>query len=306
MASWPTGSSPGLSPAPRLRADRTYAQGLSFASAAERLASELSIRQSQIGQSKAEREEKVDVEILDVRRPRSAPRLPLGRGAGGRQYRHHRHDPADDRPAGLDRQAGTRRRRALHSAAWRHGRRQEDRARGQGRHRRGRRDQAPGGGADRQRSRQGADGFRADAARAGHRAGGYGGEGSRDRQRRRDRDDHREIALYRPHLVHASAGVGADGRVGGQERDQEGRHHRRRLRPRRRRREMVLRHVREGRRNGRGKNSRAAQEPGLRALPAAREGRRARRGVRVRAVRSGRDLHEGVRRARPRQVGRSS
>ena len=46
----------------------------------------------------------------------------------------------------------------------------------------------------------------------------------------------------------------------------------------------------------------AAEKPGLRALPAAGEGRRARRGVRLRAVRPGRRLHEGIRRARPRQV----
>ena len=87
-----------------------------------------------------------------------------------------------------------------------------------------------------------------------------------------------------------------------EERDQEGRHDRRRLRSRRRRREMVRRHIREGRRDGHGKDPRAVEEPGLRALPAAREGRRARRGVRLRAFGSGRGLHEGVRRARPRQV----
>ena len=53
--------------------------------------------------------------------------------------------------------------------------------------------------------------------------------GSGDCERRRDCDDHREIALYRAHLVHPSAGVEADGRVGGQEWDRESRHRRRRL-----------------------------------------------------------------------------
>ena len=53
-------------------------------------------------------------------------------------------------------------------------------------------------------------------------------------------------------LPQASA---ADGRLVAQERDQEGRHHRHRLRPRRRRREVVRRHVREGRRHGRARRS---------------------------------------------------
>ena len=50
---------------------------------------------------------------------------------------------------------------------------------------------------------------------------------------------------------------------------------------------------------------RAAEEPRFRAVPPAREGRQARRGVRVRALGLRRDLHEAVRRARPRQ-GRAS
>ncbi len=125
----------------------------------------------------------------------------------------------------------------------------------QGRHRRGRRHQAPRRGADRQRSRERADGLRPDAAGAGRRAGRDGGEGPGDRHRRRNRDDHREIALYRAHLVHPAAGLRPDGRLGAQERDQEGRHHRHRLRPRHRRREMVRRHVREGRRHGRARRS---------------------------------------------------
>ncbi len=129
------------------------------------------------------------------------------------------------------------------------------------------------------------------------------GQGAGDRHRRRDRDDHREVALYRAHLVHAAAGLRADGGLGAEERHQEGRHHRHRLRPGRRRREMVRRHLREGRRDDRAEDPRAAEEPGLRAVPAAGEGRQAGRGVRLRAVRLRRDLHEAVRRARPRQVG---
>ena len=37
-------------------------------------------------------------------------------------------------------------------------------------------------------------------------------------------DDHREIAVHRAHLVHAAAGLGADGGLGVQERNQAGRH----------------------------------------------------------------------------------
>ena len=118
----------------------------------------------------------------------------------------------------------------------------------QGRHRRRRRHQAPRGGTDRQRSRQSPDGLRPDAARAGRGAGGDRSEGPRDRHRRGDRDDHRKIALYRAHFVHAAAGRGADGGMGAEERHQEGRHHRHRLRPGHRRREMVRRHLHEGRR----------------------------------------------------------
>ena len=171
-------------------------------------------------------------------------------GASRRQHCDHRHDPADDRSFRFDWQAGKGRGRTLYSTTWRYGRGQEDRAHRQGRHRRGRRHQAPRRGAGRQRSCERADGLRLDAARAGRGAGRDRGEGPGDRHRRRNCDDHREIALYRAHLVHPAAGFRPDGRLGAQERDQEGRHHRDRLRPRRRRREVVQRHVREGRRHG--------------------------------------------------------
>src|SRR5277367_233811 len=86
------------------------------------------------------------------------------RRCGDGERRPH---PADDRPLGEHRQAGTRRRRALYPAARRRRRRQEDLADRQGRHRSRRRHQAPRGGTDRQRSRQNPDGLRPDAARAG-------------------------------------------------------------------------------------------------------------------------------------------
>ena len=51
----------------------------------------------------------VDVEMLDAAAPRWPPCLFAAPGARGRRHRHYRHDPADDRPFGLDRQAGARR-----------------------------------------------------------------------------------------------------------------------------------------------------------------------------------------------------
>ena len=61
------------------------------------------------------------------------------------------------------------------------------------------------------------------------------------------------------------------------------------------------RRLRERRRNDQAEDSRAAEESGFRAFPAARPGRRPGRGVRLCAVWPGRRVHEGVRRARPRQ-----
>ena len=55
------------------------------------------------------------------------------------------------------------------------------------------------------------------------------------------------------------------------------------------------------RRRDRGGDPHAARQPGLRAVPAARRRRQARRAVHLRAVRPGRHLREAVRRARPRQ-----
>ena len=62
-----------------------------------------------------------------------------------------------------------------------------------------------------------------------------------------------------PYIVRTSftlpQAAGADGGLGAEERHQEGRHHRHRLRPGRRRREMVRRHIREGRRHDRRRRS---------------------------------------------------
>ena len=85
-------------------------------------------------------------------------------------HREDRPDPADDRPAGLDRQADRCRREALPGAQRHDRRRQEDRGDPEGRHRRARRRQAAGAGAGRQRQGRRARRLRPDADRAGRGA----------------------------------------------------------------------------------------------------------------------------------------
>ncbi len=77
---------------------------------------------------------------------------------------------------------------------------------------------------------------------------------------------------------------------------------RHRLRAGPRRREVVQGQLHQGRRRDRRRSPRADRQPGFRALPAARRRRQAGRNLRVRAVGPGCDLHQAVRRARPRQI----
>ena len=70
--------------------------------------------------------------------------------------------------------------------------------------------------------------------------------------------DHRAIALHRAHQLHPATGDGADRRLGGQARDQDGGHLRRRLRPRHRRREILQEPVRARRRQDHGRDPHAA------------------------------------------------
>ena len=136
----------------------------------------------------------------------------------------------------------------LHGAARRHGRRQESRAHHQGRRRRSRQYQAHRARPDRQRQGGFPRRLRHHAGGAGGRAARHRSQDARDRHRGRHFDHHREVALYRPHQLHAGAIVGADGRLGGAERHQESREHGVRLRARRRCREIVRRRVhRQGR-----------------------------------------------------------
>ena len=116
--------------------------------------------------------------------------------------------------------------------------------------------------------------------------------------------DHRRLALHRAHQLHAAAGDGADGRLGAQERHQEGRHPGHRLRPGHRRREVLQEPVPAQRRPGASDELRTplrspdfapflqkvrdAKPDALFVLP---------------ALGAGRGVHEAVRRARPRQGG---
>ena len=111
------------------------------------------------------------------------------------------------------------------------------------------------------------------------------------------------LAVHRARQLHAAAGHGADGRVGAEEQDQARRHDGHRLWPRARRREDVHAGLQGGRRRDRRVDQDAAAQSRLRAVPAAREGREARRAVRVRALRRGPRGDEAVRRARP-EAGR--
>ena len=74
-------------------------------------------------------------------------------------------------------------------------------------------------------------------------------------------DHHRALALHRAHQLHAAAVVRDDGRLGGQERHQEGRDHGLRLRARRRCREVVQGALQGRRRRGRRGAPGAAASP---------------------------------------------
>ena len=131
------------------------------------------------------------------------------------------------------------------------------------------------------------------------------GQGADDHHERGDVVDHHQVAVHRARVVHAAAGRGAAGGVGGQEQDQAA-------------------STRWSADYGPGIDAEATfkkvftahggeivgsvrvplQEPRLLAVHPAHQGREAGGGVRVRARRRGGGrLHEGVRRARPGQGG---
>ena len=119
----------------------------------------------------------------------------------------------------------------LYMAAERRDRcRQEDRADRQGRHGNAGHRQAARAGAGGQRQGSGARGLRPDADRDGGSADRDAGEGAGSRDGRGLVDDHRSLAVHRAHELHGGAVGGADGRVGDEERHQEGRDARLRLR----------------------------------------------------------------------------
>ena len=149
-------------------------------------------------------------EIVAIRR---AHAVLLGRRCTGNG--EDRPDPADDRPAGLDRQADRRGGEALPGAQRHDGGGQESRGHPEGRHRRARRRQAAGAGARRQRQGCLPRGLRPDADRARGGADCHAGQGAGGRHGGRHVVDHRGLALRRAHQLHPGAVVGADGRVGG-------------------------------------------------------------------------------------------
>ena len=231
----------------------------------------------------------------DIGRARAGARA----GAGQRQDRP---DPADDRRPGLDRQADRQRDQAVHAAERRHRRRQEDRDHPEGRRRRSRQHQAPRAGTDRQRQGQFHCRLRRHAGGAGRRAAGDAGQDPGSRDGGGHLDHHRAFALHRAHQFHAGAILHHHRRLGGQERHQEGRDADLRLRARQRCAELL-----QGAFHGRRRRDRRGGQgpPGqsrFRAVPAADEGCQARRHVRVRSGRAGRQLHEAICRARARQV----
>ena len=126
------------------------------------------------------------------------------------------------------------------------------------------------------------------AERAGDRAARDRGQGAVRHHERRHRDDHHEVALHRAHLVHACGSRAIRWATG-----------RRRTASRRcsravsdygpghRRRGGVHQGLHRRRRPDRRLGAHAAAQPRLRAVHAARQGRQARCGVRVRARRQG-------------------
>ncbi len=250
-------------------------------------------------------------------------------GAGDREDRP---DPADDRRSGIDRQADRQCGQALHAAEGRHCRRQEDRSHPQGRCRGSRQHQAPRARADRQRQGQfhcrfrrhprsaggGAAGdpgegagnrdgqfhcrFRRHPRSAGGGAAGDPGEGAGNRDGGGHLDHHRTFALYRADQFYPCAILHHHWRLGRQERHQEGRDADFRLRSRQRCAEFLQAEFYRGWRRDRRRGQGAARQSRLRAVPAADERCQARRRVRVRAGRAGRQFHEAICRARARQI----
>ena len=105
------------------------------------------------------------------------------------------------------RKPARRRHQALHPAAWRRGRRKEDRDHPQGHRRPGpRRRQASGAGAGRQGPGRYPGRLRLDAGGARRCRHRHGGEENDGRDERSNIDHHREVTLYRPDVADDSAG----------------------------------------------------------------------------------------------------
>jgi len=172
--------------------------------------------------------------------------------------------PAHDRAICLHRQADRSRDQALDGAERRDGRRPQDRAGRERRRRRRRHHPAHRPGDGRQRQDRRAGRLRPDAARLRNGADRDAEQDADGRHRRGHLGHHRAVALHRAHQLHAAAGDGADRRLGGQARHQEGSDLRRRLRPRHRCREVLQEPVQAERRRSHRRDPHAAEEPRLR------------------------------------------
>jgi hypothetical protein len=152
------------------------------------------------------------------------------RRAGAGQRLQDRADPADDRPAGHHRPPDRGGCPAVHAAERRHRRRQENPADRQGRHQSARRDASAGPGTGREREGQRAGRLRHHALGHRHRADRHPVQDAASGHGRGDLEHHRGVPVHRAHQLHAAAGVGRAGRLGAQERHQEGRDAGQRLR----------------------------------------------------------------------------
>ena len=206
-------------------------------------------------------------------RRRTGPRRRAG--PGDRQGRPH---PADDRRSGVDRQADRRRGQALHrsrTATPSPARRSKSSSR-----------TTPASPDKTKRLAQELivndkvnviAGFGLTPAALAAAPIATQAQGAADRHGGRHLDHHRALALYRAHQLHPGAVLDHHRRLGGEERHQEGRDAGLRLRARHRRAQLRSRSTSPRAAARSSKRSSAARQSGLRAVPAARDGRQARR-----------------------------
>ncbi len=227
--------------------------------------------------------------------------MPAGRAAGlGAGLRQGRHRRAVFGAVRRLRQAVRRGRQGVPETQRHDGRGPQGRS-DRPRHRRAlpRSGEAPGAGAGGARQGRLPRRVRSHARGARRRRHRDAGEEAHGDLQRGDVDHHHQVSLHRALLDDAAADQRADGRMGREERHQEGLHAGRRLRTRHRFGNGVQEGIHRRRRAGGRFGTHAAPESRVRALRPAHQGRQARRRVRLRSRRRAEHrLHEVVRRAR--------